>query len=291
MAAPAGEIALAQIMAELRDQLAAGEADAVWWPSLPTESAESAAAEKIGARLRRQHFAEVHQHRFLELPESFDAFLASRSRKLRSGIRYTAKRLRAAFGDELVFADLHTSGDTERIACDFEAIAAGTYQRGLGTGFEATPERRALLTLGSQRGWLRAYALYHRDTPIAFWHGWAYRRTYFSSSTGYDPRYAEHRVGIHLLMHVINDLIADPGVDVLDYGFGDAEYKRQYGTSSFPEQDVLVFAPTARGIGVNLVRTGIIGSANLTKRSLDAMGLTDRVKKRWRRWLRERGPA
>jgi hypothetical protein len=284
--APGGRAALLQLLRELDRALARGEADAVWFPSLPLGTPEFDAANGLGSAFRRERFGETREHRRLVLPESFEVFLASRSRKIRSGVRYAAKRLEERFGDELRIENLHDGGDVDRIALDLEAIASKTYQRGLGAGFSDSSERRALIELGLRRGWLRAYALYHSDRPIAFWHGWAYRRTYFSSSTGYDPAWSEHRVGIYLLMHVIADLCADPQVDVLDYGFGDATYKRQYGTDSFAERDVLVFAPSLRGVRVNLFRSAIVGSSAAAKRALAATGLTDRVKTGWRRRLR-----
>jgi CelD/BcsL family acetyltransferase involved in cellulose biosynthesis len=101
---------------------------------------------------------------------------------------------------------------------------------------------------------------------------------------GYDGAYAEHRVGIHLLMSVIEDAIADPSLRILDFGPGDAAYKQQFSNDndSRQERNLLVFAPTFRAIRINAVRGVILGSARLVRRMLDAAKLTDRVRARWR---------
>ena len=51
-----------------------------------------------------------------------------------------------------------------------------------------------------------------------------------------------------MLAKLIEDLCADES-HTLDYGFGDADYKRRFGDASWLEEDVLVYAPRRRGYG------------------------------------------
>jgi len=109
----------------------------------------------------------------------------------------------------------------------------------------------------------------------------------FLKATGFDHAYARNRVGVYLLMKVIDDLCADPTVDVLDFGPGDAEYKRLFSNDGVRERNLVVFAPTFRARRINAIRTGILGSARLVHRIVNATKLTARVKARWRGRLRE----
>ena len=109
-----------------------------------------------------------------------------------------------------------------------------------------------------ERGWFRAYVLYLDDEPIAFWQGQAYNGVFSTGVPGFDPAYAEHRVGNYVLFKLIADLCADESIDTLDYGFGDAEYKRRFGTRSWEEQDVHLFAPTAKGFRTNAIRSSLL---------------------------------
>jgi CelD/BcsL family acetyltransferase involved in cellulose biosynthesis len=284
------EAAVAPLVTSVHQSLRSGEADVAVFPSLRRDSHLFEALAHDTGRLRQQHFVEVRTHRRLHLPSTYDEFLSSRTRKVRSGIRYDAKKLEGKMGSELRVERLASTDELDRIFTDIVRVAGQTYQSGLGASFADTPERRTLTQLSLDRGWFRAWVLYRDATPIAFWQGSLYRNVYHSGSTGYDPAYGRDRVGIYLLMRVIDHLCEDPGVDVFDFGFGDAEYKRHFADESWSESDVLIFAPTIRAIRINVGRTSILGAATGARRVLAALGLADRLKTAWRRRLRSARP-
>jgi Acetyltransferase (GNAT) domain len=273
----------------LRAELARGETDAVAVPVLPVDSPLFAALEGLGGPLEQQRFLTTYTRRRLVLPESFEAFLASRTQKVRRGIRYDSKKLLDALGDELAVEILREPESFERLVSEVDGIAVSTYQRALGAGFADTPEQRSIIRIGLEKGYVRAYLLYHRGTPIAYWVGSVYRGTMFLRATGFDHAYARNRVGVYLLMRVIDDLCADPAVGVLDFGPGDAEYKRLFTNDGVVERNLVVFAPTFRARRINAARTVILGSARLGRRVANATKLTDRVKARWKSRLRTTG--
>lgn len=283
------ETAAAAAERSLLDSLQAGEADVAVLPSLRRDSALFRSLTSSVSRARRSHFADVRTHRRLHLPGSFDEFLAARTKKVRSGVRYDAKRLEQRLGGRLRIERFDSLGDVETIFRDVVRVADLTYQRGLGASFADTPERRQLTTLALERGWFRAWVLYDEEQPIAFWQGHVYRGVYHSGTTGYDPAYGRDRVGIWLLMRVIEELCGDPGVDVLDYGFGDADYKRHFSDESWEESDLAVFAPTIRGYTVNVGRTAVMAAAAQAKGLLVRFGVAGRVKTHWRNRLRRVG--
>ena len=149
---------MATLASAVDRSLRTGEADVVVLPSLPVDSPAFQAFSSLGGALRRGHFAETRVHRRLELPESFAAFLASRSKKVRTGIRYDSKKLLEAYGDELSVEAFRRPEDFNRIFTDIVPIAAATYQRALGASFDDSVERRALVSLALERGWFRAWS-------------------------------------------------------------------------------------------------------------------------------------
>lgn len=261
------------------------EADVLVLPSLRCDSELFTFLHGAAGAFRRSHFAETRTHRRLHLPETFDEFLASRTKKVRSGVRYDSKRLEERLGDRLRLERLDAPGDLDRVFRDIVRVSAHTYQRGLGAGFSDTPERRRLTKLSLERGWFRAWVLYDEQTPIAFWQGTVYRRIYHSGTTGYDPAYRKDRVGIYLLMRAIEDLCLASEVDIFDFGFGDADYKRHFSDEAWSESDLVVFASRPRPLAINATRTSVMGSAYCIRRGLDRLGLTGRVKGAWRRRL------
>lgn len=277
------------LVRELRRALGRGEADVVLLPALRTDHPLYAAANAGTTGFLRERSG-ASTHRRLCLPASLDEFLATKSGKTRESVRRYAKRFRKEYGDRLAVELLRRPEDAERLFSDLDAVAEKTYQRGLGVAFADTEEHRSLTLLGLDRGWFRAYVLYLDGAPIAFWPGYAYGGTFFIGTPGYDPAYAHHRVGQFLQAEMTEALCRDEEIEYLDYGFGDSEYKRRFGNESWEEADILLFAPTFKGIRVRAVRTAVASSVGLAKRVLGGERAA-RLKKEWRRRLAARDAA
>jgi len=209
----------------------------------------------------------------------------SRSKKTRENLRVYRNRLHRDHGDRLSLRVFREPAELEEFLASVEEVAAKTYQRGLGVAMADTVEERALTGLAFERGWFRGWVLSAHGRPIAFWSGAGFSGTFFVGTPGYDPAFAEYSIGTYLLMRVIEDLIADETIQILDYGLGESEYKRRFGNESWEEEDVLVFAPTFRGIRVNALRTAAAGSVALGRAAASRTGLVPRLKRRWRRRL------
>jgi CelD/BcsL family acetyltransferase involved in cellulose biosynthesis len=269
-----------QLTDDLRAVLAEGEADVLVVPGVRTESALFTALESAPFACRG-HAVERTTHRRLSLPPTFDELLASRSRSTRESVKRYTKRLLREHEDDLVLEVFRTPAEAERLFRDLETVAATTYQRGLGVAFADNEEHRSLALLGLDRGWFRAYVLSLAGRPIAFWTGYAYNGVFSIGTPGYDPAFAEHRVGQYVQMRMLEDLCDDPEVDSVDYGFGDAEYKRRFSDESWEEADLVLFAPRLRPVLLNALRSGGTGAALLAKRVLGQERAAE-VKKRWR---------
>ena len=252
------------------------DVDVVTTPALPVDSVEYRSLLPLNG----DPFTPTWERRLLVLPESWDAFLASRTRKIRAGIRYDMKRLEESFD-----AKVHVVREwDEELVGTLDSIAQATYQRRLGAGFSR--ERAAVLRVAFEHGWARVYLLDDGVRPVAFWWCGVYRDTLRLNTTGYLPEYSRHRPGIYLLMHVIRDAIADPDLSVLDFGPGRSDYKRHFSNDSYLERNLVLYAPTFRAQRARIVRTGIAAATFGARRVLDATGATQRIKTAWRRRLR-----
>jgi CelD/BcsL family acetyltransferase involved in cellulose biosynthesis len=273
------------LLSELRRSLARREADVASLPFLPTDGTFHRAATREVPAAVRAPFARRAVHRRLELPATGEEFLRSRSKSTRESLKRYRRKVERDLGERLELRVYDSERDLERIFAETDSVAAKTYQRGLGVALADTPEQRAVIEVGLRRGWYRAYVLYLDGRSIAFWPGYAYRDTFFIGTPGYDPAMAEYRIGNYLLGRMIDDFCADPSLEAVDFGFGDAEYKRRFGSESFEESTVLIFAPTARALAVNAARSAVAASARGATAGLERVGGLDRVKRRWRRHL------
>src|SRR5262249_26132351 len=109
----ADQAALEPLLAAVRTALAGGDAHAPPVPVLPVDSPLFAALEQLGGPLERQRFLTTYIRRRLVLPESFDAFLASRTQKVRRGIRYDGRKLVDTIGEGLAVDVMRSPSELE----------------------------------------------------------------------------------------------------------------------------------------------------------------------------------
>jgi CelD/BcsL family acetyltransferase involved in cellulose biosynthesis len=232
--------------------------------------------------LRRQHLSRPTVHWRTNVDRTADEFFAQLSKERRRAVRRYSRRLEERHGGELEIRAFHAPGDLERVLEDSGRVHRASYQHGLGVGFSEGELHRRLLELSLERGRFRGYVLYLAGEPVAFWHGESYGGVFATSATGFDARRAEDRPGTYLLMRLVRDLCADPSVQILDFGFGDADYKRSFGDVCREEEDVLVFAPGVRAVTANLARTAFEATSRAAHAALARGDALARVRRRWR---------
>jgi CelD/BcsL family acetyltransferase involved in cellulose biosynthesis len=214
------------------------------------------------------------------VPGTHDEFLRARSAKTRSNVQRYARRLEGRFGDGIDLRVFGSPVELPQLVADSRAVYEKTYQHGLHTGLVDDEIDEALRRLAAARGWLRAFVLYLDGVPRAFWHGNLYRRIFFTGATGYDPEYRDLRLGTYVLSKMAEYLCGQ--ADWIDFGLGDAEYKRHFGDESWDEEDVLLFARRPRPIAVNLSRSAVLGASHAAKVALARSGRLDSARRRWR---------
>jgi Acetyltransferase (GNAT) domain len=263
------------------------EADIALLRRIEVDSPLHRAVREVPPWFARDHIALGETRRLLQLPESFEAFLASRSQNARGQIRNRENRVKKKYGDRLSVKVFQSPDNIDEMYADINAVASEAYQRKLGVLFPNTEEDRNAVPFALERGWFRTYILYLDAEPAAYASGFLYNKTFHYSWLGYKPAYASDRFGTFLLGRIIEDLCGDDSVEVIDYGWGDADYKRRFSNRSREHINPLIFAPTVKAVGINVIRTSIRVAATLTEEALERSGLLARVKrglrKGWRR--------
>ena len=279
------------LLDELLATLARGEADVVHMPHMVAEGPLFHAARSRPHFLARQHGVRLQRSWHLLLPDSMEEFLGSLSPHARKKMRYQSRRLEREYGETLKLEIFRDRDQLDRLFDDAEQVATKTYQWQLGVAFRDTPLQRGLTELAMDRGWFRAYVLYLEGRPVAYWHGSGYRGVFHVGIPAYDPALANLSVGTYVLMQLIADLCADDSVTELDYGFGDADYKRRFGEEQWLQGNVLIFAPSFRAARINLVITTLSGIDTLARRILGRQDVAGRLKRAWRRRLSSGGTS
>ena len=275
------------LLGSVRRSLADGEADVAIFRYLPLDSPFYRIAATEPPFLGRQHVADSEIHWELTLPGSVDEILSALSSSTRQTVKRYTRRLEREYPDRIATRVFTAPGELDDFFRDVEPVSAKTYQRALGVSFGDTPAHRERTRVSMEQGWFRGYVLYLDGRPCAFHYGELYGGRFRHGRPGYDPELAGLRVGTYLLLRVFDDLCRHEQARIVDYGIGDADYKRRFGTRNWHEGNVLVYAPTWRAARVNVVRSALLAAVRVAKRAVGEGELFHRIKRGWRRRLVE----
>ncbi len=128
----------------------------------PVDSVLHAAIVRRAPRYSRQRFLPETPHWVLDVPDSAEELHAQLPKGVRDNLRRYSRKLEREFGERLEIRSYDAPEDFDVILRDIEAVAATTYQRGLGAGFDAESDaplarialgRRMVPSLGALSRW------------------------------------------------------------------------------------------------------------------------------------------
>jgi len=280
------------LVREIVQELGRGEADAAELNDLPVDCPLYCAAMRIPSAFCRDHCPIKRIHRRLLLPDNFPAYLSSLSAKERSNVRRHEGLLLKTFPGRIRLRRFSFE-DVEDLLRDVEEIARKGYQRALGVGFTFADADG--LRLQARSGVLRGYVLYLAEEPSAFTIAVWYKGVLYGKCMGYDPKYSKYSPGQYLLLRLIEDSLSPADNEktvAIDPGAGGQHYKSTF--TNFESQDgiVAIYAPTFRGLMLNLVRTALVIGTQFAKALLTKTHLSETAWRSWRhRALRARRDA
>ena len=224
-------------------------------------------------------------HRALTMGEEPDFLLRRLSSKHRSWIKNRERRLKEAFEGDVRWIWHRDFNEVTEICSKMEAVASKTYQRGLGAGFIDNDETRQRLSLFAKRGMLRVMLAEVKGRPAGFEYGIVHKGTFYAAATGYLPEVAKYRVGTLTLLKTIEQLSRE-GISRLDYGLGDADYKKRFSDIEWREATFHIFASDWKGKTLRNYMAIVNTIDQKLRRVASQTGSLQRIKKGWRNLLR-----
>jgi hypothetical protein len=271
----------------LADALRSGTARVALLRKLESGSELTAAVRAVAGRAWRNESDPPELHWRLALPASIDELLGRVGRHARGKLRRYAKTLERDFPGKVTVRRTTDPSGVPDFCRRAEAVAKATYQRGLGAGFVHTPEYEARLDAAARGGRLRAYDLEVDGRVRSFWITERSGATLHVDSTAYEREFSRYEPGTVVLLELLKDAIAE-GVKTVDYGFGDAQYKRRFDAESREESDVYLFAPGVAALALNGLRGGVAWASRTADAVATRTGLKDRLRRSMRDSARER---
>ena len=225
----------------------------------------------------------------LDLPDTYGELLKRVSRHTRKHFRRWRERLEERFPGRLAVRRIGRPEEVPDFCRRADGIARRTYQRGMGAGFfhDSTTER--ILTAAARRGTLKAYLLEAEDRVLAFWCLIRRGNTLYAEFTAYDREFREFDPGTVLFLEVLQDAVRD-GVERIDYGLGDLQYKRRFDATRRMVRDVVAFRPGARSLWIHVCGAAFQWIARGAQAAIRSLG-SEGAYRRLARWVgRKRNP-
>jgi hypothetical protein len=284
---PSSELC-AVIMDELMNVLRRGEADLVFLNHLRTDSPIYKLYKTTAKFWSRNHSVLAEPHWQTNIADTMKEFYSNVPRSRRRRWRRNIRQLEKISPSEIKVVCYSQLSDIAYLSDVADKIEEVTYKKNLGSGFISCPLNRDMLEQAARDGWLRAYVLYVGDQPCAFQFDVQYEGAQFTEYGSFDPKWSRGSPGIVLLIKVLEELCKESGISRMDFGFGDALYKRKFGTDHWMEESVYIYAPRLRPV---LIKTAMSMNLvfSLLRRAVIRLNLDGWIKRNWRKAMLKNG--
>lgn len=219
---------------------------------VPFTNSITEAAAIDGFRLDRAVSAHI---RFLELPTSFEALLASFSRNRRWRFRRDRRRIEEQFRTR--FFVWHDPVELDRAVDRLGELHCARWQAAGQRHSFASPEyvdfHRSVMRACLERDWLRLYCLEVDGQLAAILYCYHFRNQVFLMQSGFDPTLADWSPGSVLLGYAIEHMIAE-GNHILDFLRGEHRYKDELATCTRETISLTGWRLTPGGLAARLRR-------------------------------------
>jgi len=172
--------------------------------------------------------------RFTKLPESYDAWINSMGKKKRYNMKRTTRLLQEAFNHNVKLECVTDPEQVQSFLDQLDTLYNKTWQaKSMGHWARNSAEQLRYFTEIAKNKWLRSYLLKADQKPIAFLVAYQYCDVLEYMELGYDPEFSPLSPGGVLNNLLFEDLFAHNPPKILDFGFGENQYKRVLGNADY----------------------------------------------------------
>ena len=276
------------LLGELRKHLKSREYDMVYFNHLRTEECFYRNIPNVFGFMTRGCIPKIEEHWRMSIPDSIDEFYAARSRGHRRNLRQAISKFEKKYPNDNDFVKYTGVDDVPEFVEIAADISTKTYQGALGAGIANNRQTVSLESEAAKHGWFDGNVLYACEEPCAFQLALRYGSVYYMVNIGYDPAVGSYKPGTVLFLRILESICKDPSINMLDFYFGDAEYKYRYGTEHWPEAIVHVFAPRLPLVLLNILRCSLMCINKCLGNIMKKAGSLNWVKRQWRNRLQSK---
>lgn len=276
------------LVCELMKILRRREVNVIFFNHLRVDSPFYTQVRRIPDFLCRNPFPLFEPHWRMSIPRDVDGFYQLLSKKHRANLRRSVRRFEEKWKNQFQIVHYHRQNDVGCLSQHVEEISRKTYQHALSAGFSNDSLFNSILNTDAIHGRLFMSILYVQNQPCVFQWGTVFKEMYFLEKIGYDPQWTRYGIGNILFIKVLEKLCLDDSLKYIDFGFGDAGYKRSYGNEcSQAAAATYLFAPRIYPRLINLLNGLNSGITHGLVWLLHKTKMFAWVKRVWRRKLQK----
>lgn len=244
---PVNEAVVAAMLETIFDRMP--EVDGVYFKSIPQTCPWFDLLPLIANQSKRWLTLIAREEPFhsLSLPDKFDDFLARFSKKKRYNLKRQVRLMEEAYNGQMRLECITQPAQIEPFLAAAEAVATGSWKDDqLTQALVRTPANIATYSDLANRGLLRSYVLRNADQAVAYALGYQFDTTYHYADIAYSGSEVNLSPGTVLLCLIVRDLVETSRLRMLNFGIGNADYKRQFGDQHTIDRSLWVLRPTFR---------------------------------------------
>lgn len=212
-----------------------------------------------------------YRRHYIDMNQSFDAYMARFSGKTRSTLRRKARKLAEDAGGYTI-TEHRTPSEIEAFLTAATPLSSRTYQaRLLDAGLPEDAGAQAAMLEAAEGDMIRAFLLHAGGQPVAYLSLPVTGQTLVYAHLGYDPDWARLSVGTVLQMEALDRLFAERRYRWFDFTEGDGAHKAMFGTHAAACSSLVLLEPTLANRALLRARAGfdssVLGAKTLAERS------------------------
>ena len=239
------------------------------------------AAHQVGYLLTKN---EPDTHMFHRFGATYEEFFKERSSKQRNQLRKKEKVFSERFGAAFELREYRQPQQVMEFLSAAKTINRKTYQyRMFGERIDDDERSIAAARRAAVAGCFRSFVLWHGGQPLCFVLG--HQRTdgtFEHRYTGFDPDHRDAAPGIYCNILLLQRLYETDRPRILDFGSGDAEYKRLFSNETRMTASPVLLPRQWRFLIAHAMYEGSAALNETMKRLLLRMGVKDWLKRRMR---------
>lgn len=238
-------------------------------------------------KIRGYHLIYNHPapHLFHVFRESYEVFFQEKTSKYKNQLRKKEKIFLAKFGSSYLLKEYRKVDDIQQFFDIASIINKKTYQNKLfGETVDNTPETIRSYSMLAYQGTFRSFILWHNEIPLCFILGFQGKDGKFlHQKTGFDPEWREYSPGIYCNILMLKRLYDIDRPVLLDFGSGDADYKRLFSNKSGMSTSPVLIPRSVENYFRYLIYTVSVTCNEMLVDILEKFGVKDTIKRLLRR--------